>query len=74
MWKYLTLKREQDFTQLNYNVHFQGCAKVKYGLHVVRGLCNEVIAVEYAIRKGQQNWEELEWNGTHQVLVCCDKS
>jgi hypothetical protein len=40
---------------------------------MVRGLCNEVIAVKYAIRKGQQNWEELELNGTHQVLVCSDK-
>jgi hypothetical protein len=71
MWKCFTLKREH-FTELNYNL-FQGCAKVKYRLHVVHSLCSEVVAVEYAIRKDQQNWEELELNGTHEVLVCSDE-
>jgi len=30
------------------------------------------LAIECAIRKVQQSWEELELNGTHCLLVCAD--
>jgi hypothetical protein len=29
-------------------------------------------AVEYVVKHIQENLEELEWTGVHQLLVCAD--
>lgn len=45
---------------------------VQYGLKQAELSLVSNLAIECAIRKVQQSWEDLELNGTHCLLVCAD--